>query len=215
MRKKRHDPSACFSDSFPLSTLIIDNVKVTYEPSTQLLSKNFSKQEKETFSRLLQAAQVEPRKAYKEIKEWTKKAPEIDNLLTYIYLQHKQVRKAEILTRKSFETYPDYLFVKINYADQCLRKNQLNKIPEIFPSCSLQELFPTRTSFHVSEFRGFMVLMSHYHIKLKKRPQAIEFYEKAVEADPAHPSVIFLEKKLKPKSLVKKTLDKLLKLARI
>jgi tetratricopeptide (TPR) repeat protein len=215
MKKKKHTPSNCFADTFPLSSLIIDDIKVTYEQSSLLLSKHFSKKEKETFSRLLQAAQVEPKKVYKEIIAWDKKAPELDNLLTYLYLQHKQVRKAEILTRQSYENYPDYIFARINYADQCLRKNRLDKIPEIFPCLSLKELFPQRRSFHVSEFRGFMTLMSHYHIKLKNIPLAIEYYQKAVEADPAHPSIIFLEKKLFPKGVLKKFFHKILKLARI
>lgn len=207
-----------FSKSFPLRHLEIAGVKVTYEDSPTSLAKHFSEVDQKRFQDLLHEALLYPKKAYQTALNWKKEVEpiqELDNLLTYLHLRNRQVKKAEILIQESYQKYPNYFFAKINYADQCLRKKQADQIPLIFHSFDLQKLFPERKAFHVSEFRGFMTLMSHYHLFLKDRISAEKFYQNAYEADPTHPSVIFLEKILRHQNFLKKFLHKILKLAHI
>ncbi len=209
---------AIFSSTFPLSHLLIDGIKITYEANALHLSKFFSLEDLLKFQKLLEESQLSPKTAYIKVLEWQKKAPTnpaLDNLLTYLHLRHKQVGKAEKLIEESYQKHSEYFFAKINYADQSLRKGDLEKIPLIFPSLNLKELFPLRDSFHVSEYRGFMTLLGHYYIALKDTNSAKACYQNAYTADPTHPSVIILEKKLYPKRPFTKLLQKIIQLARI
>ena len=204
-----------YTQNFPIKKLMIDEVEVSYEPAFFSLSKTLSKKEQKAFASLVEEAQVSPKTAYKKALTWNRTSPELNNLLAYLHIHHKKVGLAERLTKESFETYPEYFFARVNYADQCLRKNDLEVFHTIFPSFSLKELFPERRSFHVSEFRGFMTLISHYYIKVRNLPLASAYFAKAYEADPLHPSVLFLEKKLHKKQRFTKLLSRLRKLSRL
>jgi tetratricopeptide (TPR) repeat protein len=122
--------------------------------------------------------------------------PWIDNLLAYLHLQNKQQKKAEALIVSSYQKYPGYVFAKINYADQCLRQRKFKQIPLIFPSFELKTLYPHKKRFHVSEFRGLMIIASRYHALIGDRSHALLYYQKAYQADPSHPSLVLLEKEL-------------------
>ena len=205
--------STHFSSSFPLKEQVIDHVIVTYENSAEALQKNLSLQDQKKFQELLHEAQIYPKKAYANVLSWQEKAPhipELANLLTYLHLQHKQTKKAEALIEASFKNYPDYLFAKINYADQALRKNRPHLVEEIFPSLSLQEIMKPKKSLHVSEFRGLTILISHYYLQTKKKDQAKLYHQKAYLADPTHPSVILLEKHLFSEKILKKIFFRIL-----
>jgi tetratricopeptide (TPR) repeat protein len=186
-----------FTSSFPLKEVKIENVTVFYEENFENLLDHFSKEKAKYFIHLLHEAQTDPKSTYKELLSWKEKVPEnplLDNLLTFLYLQNKEKEKAEELIISSYHKYPNYLFAKINYADQCLRRKKLDEIPKIFPCFDLLKLFPKKKKFHVSEYRGFMVLACRYHRLIKERELAKKYYENAYQADPAHPSVTLLEK---------------------
>ena len=193
-----------FTSHFPIKTLQIGKYTIFYENSEKNLLKYFSKEEAKLFAELVQNVQIYPKTFYQETLLWKEKHPNnplVDNLLAFIYLQNKEKEKAEKLIEESYKKYPDYLFAKINYADQCLRYKKLDLIPFIFPSFDLSALFPEKSKFHVSEFRGYMTLMSRYHLLLKDKKTARLYYQYAYQADPSHPSLIFLEKQLVQKNL--------------
>lgn len=191
--------TAPFASQFPLKEIEIDGILVSYEDSSDLLLSYFSKKEAKEFIELLHESQIDPKKTYPKALSWKEKHPKnphVDNLLTFLHLAHKEKVKAEQLIKSSYLNHPDYFFSKINYADQCLRKKKLKEIALIFPSFDLKELFPLKRRYHVSEFRGFMILACRYHLLLKKKQIAKNFYEKAYLADPSHPNLVFLEKEL-------------------
>ncbi len=209
-----------FVSTFPLSYLIIKGVKVCYEENATQIQQHFKKEKRSVsnFQKMLEEAQMNPKAAYPTVLEWKKEDPDnpiIDNLLTYLHLKHKQVGKAEDLIYESYQKHPTYFFAKINYADQCLRKKNLKEIPIIFPSFNLKKLFPSKESFHVSEYRGFMTLIGQYYLAIKDISSAKECYANAYEADPTHPSVVLLEKKIYKKDFFSKLLQKIIDLARI
>jgi tetratricopeptide (TPR) repeat protein len=173
-------------------------------PST--LEKRLSKEALKTYIHLLEQAQFYPHKVFDEVKEFYENhsdLPEAMNLLTYLYIQKKQIAKAEELTEENYKKNPDYLFARINYADQCLRKKQPEKVAEIFPSFHLKELYPKREVFHFAEFRGFMVTLGFYYLALKNKKKSKECLDFALQADPDHSSVKLLQKKLRPNLLLR------------
>lgn len=203
-----------FFSSSPIPSLEIDGFVITFEDTNDSLRKVFSTNEQKKFQDLLHEAQIYPKIAYPKALAWHAEVndiKELDNLITYLHLQNKQETKAEDLILASFKKYPDYLFAKINYADQCLRKNKIDQIPLIFSSFDLKELFPKRKSFHVSEFRGFMMLATHYHLKIKQFDLAKHYYENARQADPLHPSVLRCESKFYKKNKLSDLFSKIKK----
>jgi len=175
----------------------------------EALKKKLEGEPLKTYLSLLERVQRSPKKVYAEIKAFSKNhldVPEVINLLTFAHIRNRKIAAAEKLIQTTFEKHPDYLFARINYADQCLRKKKLEKIPELFPSFNLKQLYPERKVFHTSEFRGYMVFMSYYFLAKKERENALPYFEKAKEVDPFDRSVIFLEKKLFQKSLLRRLL---------
>jgi tetratricopeptide (TPR) repeat protein len=161
---------------------------------------------------LFENAQSNPKKTLPLIQAFAEKNPDMpqaNNLLAYALLRNKKLKKAESLIVTTYQKHPNYLFGKINYADLCLRKKRINEIPQIFSSFDLSQLYPEKEQFHFSEFRGFMVLMGFYHLALGQRKAAEVYYTLAVKADPLHPGVEALEKKLFKFSL-KKLLSRIL-----
>lgn len=180
--------------------MLIDSCEITFEPLHQKIEKLLPKEDLKNYLNLYEMAKSKPKKALKDLLQLKEKYPdfpEIDNLLSYVYIRLRKIRRAEELTKNAYKKFPDYLFARINYADQCLRKGKIDEIEEIFDhKFHLKELYPKRKVFHYSEFRGFMVVMGFYHLALGNRSAAEQYYLNAVKADPLHPSLNALEKKL-------------------
>jgi len=210
-------PKPHFVESAPIKSIHIDGYEVCFDPLDTPLS-SIPPALKKTYLMLLQQAQTYPKETLSKVlafKDSCPSSPEVDNLLTYLYAQNRDIPKAESLIEESYKKYPDYFFAKINYADQVLRKKQHAKVLEIFPSFELKDNCSSRLRYHVTEYRSFMALMSRYHLAIKQKPKAIEFYQKAHTADPAHISVIALEKALFRSFTIKKIARRLLKLFRL
>ncbi len=173
---------------------------VTWKQDLSHLENSFSKEDLKAFMKLYTLATENPRKAKKDVEAFKEKHPdhpEVLNLLTYLYLSCHKVRKANRLIEENYAKNPDYLFAKINFADLCLRRKQPQKIPNIFnKKMNLRALYPNKKMFHVSEFRGFMVLMGFYQISIRNRGAAEGYHYLAERVDPHHPGTKILEKKL-------------------
>ncbi len=182
---------------------------VSFEAMPDTLKEQLTEDELKRYLELLQLVQIRPREVYQEIKTFGEKhsdVPEVINLLTFAHIQNHRIVDAENLIEETFNKHPEYLFARINYADQCVRKRKLNKVPEIFPTFDLKELCPEREIFHTSEFRGFLIMMAHYCRAKKEREKAVHYYDAAKKIEPDHPSVIYLGKKLFRKSLIRRLL---------
>ncbi len=184
---------------------------ITYEPITDRLTRIFDPVELKAYLVLYGRAQECPKEAQLEVKKWFKKypnLPELYNLMSYIYVRQKKIRKAEKLIKENFVHNSQNLFAKINYADQCLRKGKLSQIPFIFNHIfDLNKLYPERKTFHFSELIGFMTLMGFYYLSLGKREMAKDYCAYAKLLDPEDTTVRHLIKKLSEKKLLSHLLD--------
>lgn len=173
---------------------------VTWKQDLSHLKETFSDQDLSTYLELYEHASTNPKRAKKEVEAFLQKHPhhpEVLNLLTDLYLSARKMRKANRLIEENYRHNPDYLFAKINFADLCLRKKEAQKIPEIFNyKLNLPEQYPNKKMFHISEFRGFMILMGFYHLSIEKRSAAEGYHYLAARLDPEHPSTKILEKKI-------------------
>ena len=195
------------TDKFYMSPL-----HVTFKQELKSLKDVLSKEDLKTFLELHQKVNTKPKVCIKDINALLKKypkTPEIYNLLSYAYIRTRKIKKAENITKMAYEAIPDNLFVKINYADQCLRKKKPQEIEEIFKQqTDLKKLYPSRTAFHVSEFVGFMNVMGFYHLAIKKRDEAICYHYFSHKLDAQNTSTRFLGKKLYKITLLKKFISR-------
>lgn len=185
--------------------------QVSFDAMPEALKSSLSAQELHRYLELLQQIQMRPRAVYKEVQEFCSKhgdVPEVVNMLTFAHIQNYRIAEAEKLIETTYLNYPDYLFARVNYADQCIRRKKSAKIKEIFPSFNLQELYPGKEVYHTSEFRGFLIMMSYYYLSQKNRERALHYFKTAKELEPNHPNVLYLEKKLNRVSLLKRFLRK-------
>ena len=188
--------------------------RIIFEPQqSSAHQNNIPKAEWKHFEDFCVNIQEDPKKhliALKQFYAQYPQIPEVANLLTFALLKLKKIKEAEALIEKTYHTHPDHLTAKINYADQCLRLRAKEMIPKIFTCFDLHTLYPQREYFYYSEFRGFMVLMGFYHLKIDKQEKAEEYYQLAFQVDPLHPSIAALEKELSKPYLLKKYWKKLI-----
>jgi len=196
------------------SHLNLPSHTITWEQDITHLKNSLSPKDLESFLTLYERAKKNPKKARKEGEYFLKthpSHPEVLNLLTYIYLATRKLKKANRLIIENYEHNPHYIFARINYADLCLREQKYKKIPVIFnKKFNLRELYPEKKIFHLSEFRGFMVLMGFYYLALGQKGIAEEYHYLAERVDPNNPSTKVLEKKLYYIPLYKRAISSVL-----
>lgn len=103
----------------------------------------------------------------KIVRQYPKVNP-FKNYLVQAYVRRKAKDKAKELLIKHIEEAPDYLFAKINLAQLYMMEGEtLEKIHEIIPenTHSLQDLYPNKTLFHVTEFFAFESFWKEYTMK--------------------------------------------------
>lgn len=191
------------TDSFYMSPL-----HVTFKQELISLKKTFSKEDLEHFLNLYQKVESKPKECIKQAEDLLQKyknTAELYNLLSYALIKVRKIKKADKVTELAYKNIPENLFVKINYADQCLRKNKTSLVKEIFNNqTDLKKLYPNRAAFHVSEFVGFMNVMGFYHLALNKKDSAICYHYFSHKLDSKNRATQCLGKKLYQTSLLKK-----------
>lgn len=147
-----------------------------------------------------QEAKKSPKKTLKKLlgkKEEYVGFDSFNHLLTYLYIRTKQIKKAEALIEAIYRKDPLHLIARINFADQCLRKNKVEEIPLIFKGIyDLRDLYPQRKAFTYTEYRSFMTLMGFYHLAIGNKEFATCYHALAHQIDSHHPAVQLLGKKL-------------------
>jgi tetratricopeptide (TPR) repeat protein len=143
-----------------------------------------------------------PDKAIPQIEDWIEKYPENPKLYNFLAVAHDRAgnyEKAEELSIEIIKRFPDYLFAKINYAQFCLKNDEIDKIPSIFNNkFDLQMLYPRRNKFHITEFSGFMGIMGIYFFKKGDKEQAKYYYDLLKQIAPKYPLTKQLKRLLHP-----------------
>jgi hypothetical protein len=93
--------------------------------------------------------------AVPEIRRELAHFPKFPILLNYLRIAHlvrNENRKAETVLKKLAEEHPDYLFTRLELANQALAKNQPEKVAEqLGYNLNIRELYPERQVFHIAE----------------------------------------------------------------
>ncbi|MCH9613709.1 MAG: hypothetical protein SP1CHLAM54_07180 [Chlamydiia bacterium] len=159
----------------------------------------------EVYLALLDQAKHSPKEVYKDLVELLSKHPknaEILSLYSFVCFQLKKFIKGNRAIKDNYQFNKDNLFAQINYGNLLVRRNRKRAFRKLFKHHDLTKIYPHKTTFHITEYRGFMTMMGFYFILEGARNKAICYHYLAKIADPSHPSVVCLGKKLKAKSHV-------------
>ncbi|MDY6992208.1 MAG: hypothetical protein SVR94_06320 [Pseudomonadota bacterium] len=163
---------------------------ITYEPLESDLLKQLPVQTHKRFYELHALITTQPKQVIAELSELIKEYPDIPqfyNFLAAAYTQIKDIENKEAIILACYEQFPDYLFGRLNYAELCLDRGELEKIPEIFEhNFDLKLLYPQRSEFHISEFVNFTGFVALYHLRRGKWESAIPLYNILEQLAPEH-----------------------------
>jgi len=151
---------------------------------------------------LYELAQHEPMQAIPELERLVTTYPHIPtfaNHLSIAYLAAGDQEHATALVREAYRRHPQYLFAKVNYANLCLHQGEIEKVPGIFDHAfDLQQLYPHRKRFHVSEFTGFAGVMCRYFCAIGEQNTATLYYQMLKQVAPRHPMTKHAKRVLYP-----------------
>jgi len=165
--------------------------------------RGLTQEEVLSFMALSERAVCQPKKILKEVLQWSNlhpQIPEAANLIAYLYIRQKKLKKAERAIEAIYRKFPGYLIGRINYADLCLRQKKWEQIPQIFPHFTLKSLLPEKASFTLAEFRGFQLVMGFYHLAIDQKERAEDYLSLAQIVDPTHTATLLLEKRLRKRA---------------
>lgn len=141
-----------------------------------------------------------PRKAIPRLKALKERYPDVPILYNYLGMAYSgagKSKKAEEVVVENYRKNPEYLFARLNYAEICLQRGELDEIPRIFDDTyDLKMLYPEREEFHVSEVVGFMGIMALYFMKTQNYDVAGRYYGMLREIAPDHPITKRIGKRL-------------------
>ncbi len=117
-----------------------------------------------------------PKKAIGRLEELKRQYPDhprVYNLLMNAYSMVGKDKEAAEIAEENYRRAPRYLFAKANYAQICMQKGDMEKVPEIFENTfDLKSLYPDRKQFHVTELVAFYGVAGIYFARTGKTEQA-------------------------------------------
>jgi hypothetical protein len=114
--------------------------------------------------------------------------PQLKNYLSAAYMNSGNIEKAREVNHWILKEHPDYLFGKLNLGFEYYAKKQYDKIPEVIGNLmEIQDLYPERNCFHISEVTGFHKLAIMYFCAIGNLAAAESRYEIIEKLAPDHP----------------------------
>lgn len=205
-KARRQQPKPSYASRVPQpptsDALVYTEYDITDEPLENRDIKKLPAQVQARIDDLYELAQHHPTQAIPELERLVTtypRVPTFSNYLSIAYLAAGDLEKTEACVRNAYRRHPQYLFAKVNYANLCLQKGEIDKIPGIFAhTFDLQQLYPHRTRFHLSEFTGFAWVMCRYFCAIGERETAALYYQMLKHVAPRHPMTKQAKRALSP-----------------
>ena len=182
--------------------LVYAEYEITDEPLDNRDIKKLPSQVQARMDDLYELAQHAPTQAIPELERLIATYPHVPTFYNYLsiaYLAAGDHKKAAACVREAYRRHPQYLFAKVNYANLCLHQGEIGKIPGIFAhTFDLQQLYPHRKRFHVSEFTGFAWVLCRYFCAIGERDTATLYYQMLKHVAPRHPMTKQAKRSLYP-----------------
>ncbi|RLD69366.1 MAG: hypothetical protein DRI95_00215 [Bacteroidetes bacterium] len=168
-----------FFDDIPDSPFDIPDEKITYEPID--LGINKTEEEEEAHLQLLNKMNSKRRRLDKSILKQISLFPDnpVFKAMYYKWLYEKgKMVKIKKSIDDDYKKHPDYLFMKLYYGEFLIDEKRFDKIYEIFENKTrLDELYPERVLFHITEYVGFCQFHIDFNIAIGKIETAVQYYD--------------------------------------
>jgi len=163
---------------------------ITDEPIENPWFNQLPKKVQERIDALYDLTLSDPKAVIAEVSAFIRKYPKVPLFYNYLSVAHAQLgdfERRDVAIKACYKRFPNYLFGRVNYAQLCLEDGDADKIPEIFDEkLNLGQLYPQRTTFHVSEYAGFAGIMGLYYLHLGEREAAKMHYKTLKQIAPEH-----------------------------
>lgn len=120
--------------------------------------------------------------------------PVLKNFLSTAYINSGMEEESYKINDRLLKEYPNYLYGILNKANEHIIKEELDKVPGLMgENMELQDLFPERNIFHVSEMISFMETAIRYFIANNDIEAAVSRVDLLKEIDDQNPIVSLFE----------------------
>jgi len=171
---------------------------ITYEFTEE--DKQFKQLPEQIYERINELRDIvltHPEQAIVEFSELIKDYPDIPEFYSYLIIAYSgvgDIKNEEATILACYEKFPDYLIGRISYAEICLERGEIEKIPEIFENkLDLKLLYPQRTEFHITEYVSFTGLVALYYLLIGEVENSKLLYDMLKQIAPEHPYVEKIE----------------------
>lgn len=170
-------------------SIYFNEYEIVYEPMDDEYTKLVPPEiDNEINNKLYYLTRENPRKAINrlnQLKQQYPNYPRIYNYLANAFSFLRDTKKVIEVVEENYRKNPEYLFAKINYAEICLHRGEIDKIPIIFnDKFDLKMLYPHRNEFHVTEAVSFFGLLGRYYLKIEELSQSKRMLRILEDIDP-------------------------------
>ncbi|MDZ4759110.1 MAG: DUF1186 domain-containing protein [Bacteroidota bacterium] len=131
-------------------------------------------------------------------------SPQLKNFLSAAYSFQGKYKAALEVNQRILAEHPDYLFGKLNLANEYIQNREPEKVPSILgETMELKALYPDRELFHLAEVTGFLKTAIRYYTEIEDLEAAeirLNFLE---DIAPYHPDTVSAKEFLVPLLLKK------------
>jgi len=114
--------------------------------------------------------------------------PQLKNYLSVLYGQLNMTQKMYDVNKWIIAEHPNYLFGKLNLANEYYLKKEYNKIPDVLGNeMELKSLYPNRETFHLNEVTSFLKCTILYYTAIENIEQAEIRYDLMKQIAPDSP----------------------------
>lgn len=120
--------------------------------------------------------------------------PQLKNYLSVLYGQLNMTQKMYDVNKWIIAEHPDYLFGKLNLANEYYLKQEYEKMPDVLGrEMEIKSLYPNRETFHLSEVTSFLKSTILYYTAIENIEQAEERYDilKHIAPDSSDTEMVF------------------------
>jgi DNA-binding transcriptional regulator YbjK len=187
------------------SPVTLINYEITVEPVTDTTYAQLPESVMRQLEKFYHTLQKKPKEVIATLLPLIAQYPDVPMLYNYLYNAYvvlNDYTNAERILEETRQRFPDYLFGRIAYANGCLHRGEIEKVPEIFDGkYDLKLLYPERNRFHISEAINFYTVMAQYFHARGERSRAETYYNLLRQISPEHPHTKLVKSLLYPSRL--------------
>ena len=165
---------------------IMTSYDISYEPIYTKYHKQMPEELKNKYEDYILSLKKRDTSILNELETISKKYnnPVVNNLLYNCLIIANRHHDAIKIAEHNFNTFPDYLFGRLNYASTFILKDDYKSIPRIFNyKFDLKLIEPNRNKFHISEVLSFHKIMHSYHLGINEYENAKKHYDIICQLD--------------------------------